>query len=68
MLLFPALALGDFFAASPGIRELKESACKETPTSNKFDGSGYEHMYGIFLMPLRTLPKPPKFLEIGLGS
>ena len=61
------LSLGDFFAATPGIQELKESACKLTPVSNKFDGSGYEFMYGMFLLPLRALPSPPKVLEIGLG-
>ena len=59
--------LAHFLDASPGVLEIKESACQQPQPSNKFDGSGYEMMYGLFLMPLVRRAQPLKVLEIGLG-
>jgi len=50
-----------------GVQAMKNAACGlKPPISNKFAGSGYELMYGLFLWPLRRLKKV-KMLEIGLG-
>ncbi|KAL1496338.1 hypothetical protein AB1Y20_016294 [Prymnesium parvum] len=50
-----------------GARELKSLACEQSPVSDKFDQHNYELMYGLFLLPLRSVRPPPKILEIGLG-
>ena len=49
-----------------GIQAVKTAACGMEQPSNKFDGAGYELMYGLFMWPLRRLQKM-KMLEIGLG-
>ncbi len=64
--LTTGFAIGRWNTEAPDVASLKSLACSMYPPSDKFNGNGYELMYGTMLMPLAQLAKP-RIFEIGLG-
>ena len=56
--LTTGFAIGRWNTEAPDVASLKSLACSMYPPSDKFNGNGYELMYGTMLMPLAQLAKP----------